>query len=57
MGDGDDEYESFKIPELKAMLREKSLDEKGKKAELIARLRADDEDLGEAEPAPKRQRR
>jgi hypothetical protein len=57
VGDGDDEYESFKIPELKAMLREKSLDEKGRKAELIARLRADDEDLVEAEPAPKRQRR
>ena len=54
-GSDDDEYNDFKVPELKDMLRSHSLKVSGKKEVLMSRLRAFDEGRGsdeEAEPAP-----
>eukprot|EP00892_Ulva_mutabilis_P001646 jgi/Ulvmu1/11482/UM077_0026.1 len=38
-----DNYENLKVPELKALLKERSLLQSGRKAELISRLQTDDE--------------
>lgn len=48
--DGDGEYQSMSIKELRKELKSRELDfSKAKKAELIARLEADDEDEGDDE--------
>ena len=59
-GETDEEYKGFKVAELQDILRARELTVSGVKAELIARLRADD--TGENPepqntPAPKRRRR
>lgn len=61
------DYESLKVPELKALLKDRSLPQSGRKADLISRLQADDakqdgpvaeekRPLGAAEPEEARPR-
>lgn len=44
------DYSTFKVPELKKLLQEKSLPVAGNKAELVARLHKHDEENAPAKP-------
>ena len=44
------DYNTFKVPELKKLLQEKSLPVAGNKAELVARLHKYDEENAPAQP-------
>ena len=59
-GENDDEYDEFKVEELRDILRARELTASGVKTVLIARLRADDtgeDSEPEKAPVPKRRRR